>query len=78
MYFNNHHIYEKREREYSLSFYKKKKNKDNDKEKEKDLYTNSDTSILDNVTAKSNEDALNHNMKIRINFNILSKEIVKN
>ena len=33
--------------------------------------------MLDNITAKSNEESLNHNMKIRINFNILSKGIVK-
>ena len=53
-----------------MSFYKKKK----EKEKEKDQIFVSACSC-DNLTAKSNEESLNENMKIRINFNILKTGI---
>jgi hypothetical protein len=52
-----------------MSFYKKKK--------EKDHITTSGAALSDNVTAKSVEDTLSQNMKIRINFNILSTGKVK-
>ena len=55
-----------------MSFYKKKK------DKEKDHVTESQPCISDNVTAKSNEETLVHNMKIRINFNLLTTGTVKN
>jgi hypothetical protein len=57
-----------------MSFYKKKK----DKEKEKDQFTESGACLSDNATAKSIEEALTKNMKIRINFNVLTTGIVKN
>jgi hypothetical protein len=57
-----------------MSFYKKKK----DKEKEKDQFTESGACLSDNATAKSLEEALTKNMKIRININVLTTGIVKN
>ena len=71
---NYHQVYEKREREYCMSFYKKKK----DKDKEKDQLTESQACISDNVTAKSTEETVGHSMKIRINFNLLTTGKVKN
>jgi hypothetical protein len=66
VYLKHHQIYEQRERDYCNNFFKKKK--DN---KEKESQTGA--SISDNITAKSNEDLLSQKLKIRINFNILSK-----
>jgi hypothetical protein len=57
-----------------MSFYKKKK----DKVKDKENCIESQPCISDNVTAKSNEEALSDSMKIRINFNILTTGKVKN
>jgi hypothetical protein len=57
-----------------MSFYKKKK----DKVKDKDNCIESQACISDNVTAKSNEEALGDSMKIRINFNLLTTGKVKN
>lgn len=54
-----------------MSFYKKKK----DKEKEKEHHSASVKSLSENVTAKSKEDAVNNNLKIRIDFNVLNSGI---
>ena len=76
-----HKVFEQREREYCLSFYKKKKDRSNDSVNYKfdkaDQITITGVSNCDNLTAKSNDDNFNSNMKIRINLNILSNSNVK-
>ncbi len=65
-YLNIHKIFEMREREYCLGFYKKKK------DKEKKVITFGGASLADNITEISRDDSINfHRMK----FNILSNEI---
>jgi hypothetical protein len=54
-----------------MSFYKKKK----DKEKEKEHHSDSVKCLSENVTAKSKDDAVNNNLKIRIDFSKLKSGI---
>ena len=58
-----------------MSFYKKKKDKEKEKEKEKEEHSASVKCLSENVTTKSKDDAVNNNLKIRIDFSKLNSGI---
>lgn len=84
VYVSFHNLYEQRERDYSLSLLKKKKSTSKlmptdkgGKGDKADQVTLTGVSISDSLTAKSNDDLVNSNLKIRINLNVLSTDKVK-